>query len=214
MKLTQHLPWKPVFLACLTAATLSACDSKKSPDAEPPAAKAGPSIGPSIGPAAPGTAAEPTASEATSGANASAAAVWGDGGELRKPHAAKPGEAALQSLESQLGKYPQDGGKYLEQGVLAERLKALLGRRHDALLLNLQTVGPLTKEGDLWSITGNRQYEGGTEAAAVVIDPARNAVRVWLLNRGAPTVYTDLPQGDIPWTESVNKFIANATSPK
>ena len=52
------------------------------------------------------------------------------------------------------------------------------------------------------------------ELPAVVIDPARNAIRVWLLNRGTPTVYTDLPQGDIPWTESVNKFIANATSPK
>ena len=149
-----------------------------------------------------------------SGTNVSAGAVWGDGGELRKPHAAKSGEAELQSLVSLLGKYPQDGTKYLEQGVLAERLKALLGRRYDALLLNLQTVSPLNKEGELWSITGNRQHEGGTEAAAVVIDPARNAIRVWLLNRGTQTVYTDLPQGDIPWTESVNKLIANATPSK
>lgn len=111
-----------------------------------------------------------------------------------------------------LGKYPQDGAKYLEQGVLAERLKALLGRRYDVLLQNLQTVGPLTKEGELWSITGNRQHEGGAEAAAVVIDPARNAIRVWLLNRGTQTVFTDLAQGEIPWPESVSKSIANAKS--
>ena len=123
----------------------------------------------------------------------------------------QPGEASLSTLQPFLGKYPQDGTNYLKEGILAERLKKLMGERYDTLIRNLETVGPLQKEGGRWSLTGNRQHEGGKEAAAVVIDPGRNGLRVWLWSEGKSTVYTDLGEGYvIPWTPEVKKVIANA----
>ncbi|QIL79000.1 hypothetical protein G7047_02995 [Diaphorobacter sp. HDW4A] len=122
-----------------------------------------------------------------------------------------PGEATLDSLRSYLGKYPNDGKDYLRQGILAERLKKLLGDRYDTVIKNLETVGPLTKEGGRWSIVGNRQHQGGKEAAAVVIDPGRNGLRVWLLSNGRQMTFTDLGEGHIiPWTPNVKNVMANA----
>ncbi|MDR0204439.1 MAG: hypothetical protein LBJ40_20040 [Delftia acidovorans] len=127
----------------------------------------------------------------------------------RLPSTAKAGEPGLDSLAEYLGKYPYDGTNYLEQGVLAERLKALLGPSYPTLLSNMRTVGPLTKEGDVWSIIGLRPHQGGEEMGAIVIDPARNALRVWLLTDGKQTDFSDAAGADIAWPEQVNKTMAN-----
>ncbi|WP_223196255.1 hypothetical protein [Diaphorobacter ruginosibacter] len=212
--------WKYGAAVCAVTAValgLGGCDSRTSPEAPraPASASApdpnGDAIGP-LSPAEPAPASAP-APAATAVAPPPAPITSVKGNEFRRPYAAQPGAPELKSLESLIGTYPHDGAKYLEQGVLAERLKRLLDSRYGALLKNLQTSGPLTKEGDVWMVTGNRQHQGGTDAAAVVIDPARNALRVWLMRSGTQTVYTDLREGEIAWPESVKTMIGNATPP-
>lgn len=215
--------WKYGAAVCAVTAValgLGGCDSRTSPEAPraPASASAPDPNGDAIGPLSP---AEPAPASAPAPAATAAPAVAPQpapitsvkGNEFRRPYAAQPGAPELKSLESLIGTYPHDGAKYLEQGVLAERLKRLLDSRYGALLKNLQTSGPLTKEGDVWMVTGNRQHQGGTDAAAVVIDPARNALRVWLMRSGTQTVYTDLREGEIAWPESVKTLIGNATPP-
>ncbi|KRD26260.1 hypothetical protein ASE52_09430 [Acidovorax sp. Root275] len=88
-------------------------------------------------------------------------------------------------LQAQVGRQPADGGDYLRTGPLADRLRGLLGpTNYPVLLDNMGVSSPLRQEGALLYITGNRLHEGGTEAAAVVIHPAADAVRVWLLTGG------------------------------
>ncbi len=120
------------------------------------------------------------------------------------------GDTGLATLKPLIGKYPQDGGNFLQEGILADRLKALLGERYDTLVKNMGTVGPLTKEGGRLSLIGNRPHEGGKEAAAIVIDTMRDGLRVWLLTDGQQYVFTDLKNHTIPWTPEVQKVIANA----
>ena len=129
--------------------------------------------------------------------------------EVRVPYVARQGEGGLDSLSGELGKYPHDGVDYLRDGVLAERLRGLLAGRYEVLLANLGTVGSLTQEGALWSLIGLRPHRGGEEAAAIVIDPERNGLRVWLLSEGRQTVYTDVDGPEIGWTPDVLKTMGN-----
>jgi hypothetical protein len=124
-------------------------------------------------------------------------------------HVAKEGEESLASLKSFEGKYRWDGVDYLKQGVLAQRLKALTGAQYETLLKNLQTVGPLEVDDGMLRVSGNRQHMGGEEVAAVVIDPARNGLRVWLLSEGKNQVFTDVDGADIPWPSGVQAMIKN-----
>lgn len=88
-------------------------------------------------------------------------------------------------LQAQVGRYPTDGTDYLRTGPLADRLRGLLGSTNYPVLLdNLAVSSPLRQEGAMLYITGNRAQQGGIEAAAVVIHPATDAVRVWLLTGG------------------------------
>lgn len=119
----------------------------------------------------------------------------------------------LSSLQDLVGKYPYDDINYLEQGVLAARLRALLGERYPLLLANMRTVSPLTADGGLWFITGNRPHEGGAEAAAVVIDPRQNALRVWLLSAGRSHEFIDPPSAVIPWPKEVQTLLRNQGRP-
>lgn len=88
-------------------------------------------------------------------------------------------------LQSQVGRSPADGNDFLRNGPLADRLRGLLGpTNYPVLLDNMGVSTPLRQEGALLYITGNRPHQGDTEAAAVVIHPANDAVRVWLLTGG------------------------------
>ncbi|MDP3228228.1 MAG: hypothetical protein Q8N13_09665 [Acidovorax sp.] len=103
---------------------------------------------------------------------------------------AAPGTAAKAAnpwadLQTQVGRRPADGGDYLRTGPLADRLCGLLGpTNYPVLLENMGVTSPLRQDGALLYITGIRPHLGGTEAAAVVIHPAADAVRVWLLTGG------------------------------
>ena len=122
-------------------------------------------------------------------------------------------QQSLASLRDAIGNYPYDETNYLEQGVLAARLRALLGERYPLLLSNLRTVSALTEADGLWFITGNRSHEGGVEAAAVVIDPRQNALRVWLLNAGRSQEFVDPPTAQIPWPKDVQTLLQNQVRP-
>lgn len=129
--------------------------------------------------------------------------------EVRVPHVAKDGEPSLDSLRPLQGKYRWDGVDYVKDGVLAQRLKTLMGHQYDTLLNNLQALGPLEPSADLLYVMGNRQHQGGEEMAAVVIDPVRNGLRVWLLSEGRQTVFTDVDGADIPWPSAVENMLRN-----
>ncbi|WKL14865.1 hypothetical protein QYQ99_21160 [Comamonas testosteroni] len=129
--------------------------------------------------------------------------------EVRVPHVATDGEPGLDSLKPLLGKYRWDGVDYVKDGVLAQRLKTLMGPQYDTLLKNLQALGPLEPSAAVLYVMGNRQHQGGEEMAAVVIDPVRNGLRVWLLSEGRQTVFTDVDGADIPWPSAVQSMLRN-----
>ena len=129
--------------------------------------------------------------------------------EVRVPHVAKDGEPGLDSLKPLQGKYRWDGVDYVKDGVPAQRLKTLMGPQYDTLLKNLQALGPLEPSAALLYVMGNRQHQGGEEMAAVVIDPVRNGLRVWLLSEGRQTVFTDVDGAVIPWPSAVQSMLRN-----
>lgn len=204
-------------LACV--ALLAGCDQSKSAaapaatDAPAPVAPVtAPDPAPVAPPAAP-SAATASAAPAESAPAATAQIVSTSSiVQVRVPHVAKDGEEGLSSLKAMEGKYRWDGVDYLKTGVLAQRLKALTGAQYETVLKNLDAVGPLETQGSAMAVFGNRQRMGGEESAAIVIDPARNGLRVWLLSAGRQTVFTDVQGDDIPWPESVQRLIQNVAA--
>lgn len=97
---------------------------------------------------------------------------------------------ALAYLEGLVGRYPEDSGLFATQ-PLADRLTALLGPDLGVLQRNLQVKSPLQKEGGVYYLTGNQQHSGGTDAAALVIDPAQDVIYVILLTGGARSEYVE-----------------------
>lgn len=117
--------------------------------------------------------------------------------------------ATLAGLRPLVGSYPGERADYLRQGVLAERLQRLLGDDYAVLLTNLGTSGPLVQEGDLLYITGNKPHEGGDEQAAVVVDPAQNALRVWLVHAGQERDWRDPASITLNWPRDVRTMRSN-----
>lgn len=84
-------------------------------------------------------------------------------------------------MQALIGRTPAEGADFLRAGPMADRLWALLGPiNYPVLLQNMSRSGPLLREGGLLYITGHGHKPGGADAAAVVLDPARDAMRVWL----------------------------------
>ncbi|MDR3064561.1 MULTISPECIES: hypothetical protein [Comamonas] len=193
-------------VALAAAALLGACDKTKAPSPAIAAAAVDASAPAPAAAARPATlsdAREPAATAQIEEASADSPQ------EVRVPHVMKEGETGLDSLQPLQGKYRWDGVDYVQDGVLAERLKTLMGHQYDTLLKNLQTLGPLEPSAGLLYVMGNRQHQGGEEMAAVVIDPVRNGLRVWLLSEGKQTVFTDVDGADIPWPSAVQSMLRN-----
>ena len=203
MKKAMLSPWHTICLIT-GAGVLAACEP-----AAPPLPKAEPRATPSAKPA-------DAATDAVHGLGADAALVAesAQNAQALPSHAQPSADAApLGELKQYVGTYPSDSNvSFLEQGVLAERLKQMLGKDYSTLLANLRTVSPLSEEGERWFITGNRPHEGGTEAAAVVVDAAKNAVRVWMLHEGKVTEYRDPSHIDVPWPAEVQVMLDNQKS--
>lgn len=112
--------------------------------------------------------------------------------EAATEEAASEGEmGSLADLSQYIGKYPNDGVNFLTISPLAERLQDLLGDDYDKFQGNMETVGPLSEENGLLYITGNKDNDGGTDAAALVIDPEQDTLFVWTLIDGAGSVVTE-----------------------
>lgn len=187
MKLRSFSPWT----WCLTlaaVAALSACDNSAptstpaaSPTVETPAPQA---------PAAEGVAAP----------------------QVEQPLAAAQQPAlSEEALLSRVGSYPNAGNtSYLETGALAERLKLLLGEQAYAVLLqNMDVASPLAQDGSSFYVTGNRVGQGGVEMAAVVADPSKDTLRVWLVHEGKSEVLQDPAHVNVPWPQDVQIMVDN-----
>ncbi len=190
--------------ALAAAALLVACDKTKAPSPSTAAVDAQAAAAAAAAP--PDALAQTQEPAATARIEEAAASSLQ---EVRAPHVVKEGEKSLDSLTPLQGKYRWDGVDYVQDGVLAERLKTLMGHQYDTLLKNLQTLGPLEPSAGLLYVMGNRQHQGGEEMAAVVIDPVRNGLRVWLLSEGKQTVFTDVDGADIPWPSAVQSMLRN-----
>lgn len=194
----------------LTAAVLAATGILAACEPAPPAPKA------SEAAPAPSTLPAPTTAAVQGlGGDAAMVAQSAEKADSLPSHAQPTTEASpLGALKQYVGTYPSDSNvSFLEQGVLADRLKQLLGKEYATLLSNLRTVSPLSEDAGRWVITGNRPHEGGTEAAAVVVDAAKNAVRVWMLHEGKITEYQDPRHIDIPWPQDVQTMLDNQQAP-
>ena len=116
-----------------------------------------------------------------------------------------------QALESNVGNNPNlSTPNFLQEGTLAKRLQILLGSEmYPIFLANMAVAGPLTKEGELFYVTGNRVDQGGIEMAAVVADPAKNALKVWLVHDKKVHIFPNAEQADTSWPEGVQMMINN-----
>ena len=193
----------------LTAAVLAAAGVLAACEPAPPAPKATVTPAPA---AAPSNVPEATTAAVQGlGADAALVAKSAEKADSLPSHAQPSTDASpLGELKQYVGTYPSDSNvSFLEQGVLADRLKHLMGKDYATLLGNLRTVSPLSEDGGRWFITGNRPHEGGTESAAVLVDAAKNAVRVWMLHEGKVTEYQDPRQIDMPWPKDVQTMLDN-----
>ncbi|GKT02314.1 hypothetical protein AVKW3434_23015 [Acidovorax sp. SUPP3434] len=85
------------------------------------------------------------------------------------------------SVQAQVGRKPSEGTDFLRTGPMGVRVKELLGPvNHPEFLKNMAVSTPLRQEGGLLYITGRRSNQPDAQAAAVVVDPSRDAMRVWL----------------------------------
>ncbi|WOI43734.1 hypothetical protein [Acidovorax sp. BLS4] len=85
------------------------------------------------------------------------------------------------SVQAQVGRKPSEGADFLRTGPMGVRVKELLGPvNHPEFLQNMAVSTPLRQEGGLLYITGRRSSQPDAQAAAVVVDPSRDAMRVWL----------------------------------
>ncbi len=111
-------------------------------------------------------------------------------------------------LRPLVGRYPRDIDLWNRE-PLAARLHALLAARFEDLLRNTEVQGPLLEEQGILYVTGNQQYSGGSDAAALVVDLRRDALWVWLLVDGESQVFLERDV-DIELPADVRIVIENA----
>lgn len=122
--------------------------------------------------------------------------------------AAPTATADWSALNAQVGKYPNET-KLLEDSPITADLKTLLGAKFDVLTTNMQTQAPLQKDGAVLFTSGNKQHEGGLNAAYLLIDPATKALEVGLWEGGKLTSYKT-PGSNLAKPKDVQTMIANA----
>lgn len=195
-------PWHTALMLC-AAGVLAACEPS-TPAPKMNTAGAAPAGAPA--PSAPLDAVQGLGADAATVAASADQAAQAPSGPAQAPSA-----SPLSELRSYVGTYPSDSNvSFLEQGVLAERLKLMLGKDYATLLSNMRTVSPLQEDAGRWFITGNRPHEGGKEAGAVVVDAQRNAVRVWMLHEGQVKEFQDPSHVSVPWPKDVQTLLSNS----
>lgn len=113
----------------------------------------------------------------------------------------------LSELRRHVGQYPRD--IYLwGHPLLAQRLHALLGDKHQTFLENMRVQGPLTEENGLLFVTGNKPHEGGVDMAVFLADPVNDKLQVWLSSGGVAESFSEA-ETPLPDPPSVLAFKAN-----
>jgi hypothetical protein len=129
------------------------------------------------------------------------------------PGAEAPAAGGLAGLRVYLDRYPRDVDLWSRE-PLAHRLHALLGPRFDAFVTNTQVQGPLKEQDGVFYVTGNKQYSGGTDAAALVIDPGDDVLWVWLMVDGKAEILQERDGVDVPLPTDVRVTLQNAADPR
>lgn len=124
------------------------------------------------------------------------------------PATVETAAADWNALNTQIGKYPNET-KLLEDSAITADLKTLLGDKFDVLTTNMQTQAPLQKDGPVLFTSGNKQHEGGVNAAYLLIDPASKALEVGLWEGGKLTTYKTAGS-NIAKPKDVQTLISNA----
>ncbi|WP_298912401.1 hypothetical protein [uncultured Algimonas sp.] len=112
------------------------------------------------------------------------------------------------SLDAFVGGYPNNNALF-DDSAISDTLRTLLGDRMTTLETNMQTAGPLQREGSVYYTSGNKAHQGGTDAAYLLIDRTRQDLEVGLWTDGELSVYkTD--GADIAKPEDIRVMIANS----
>ena len=107
------------------------------------------------------------------------------------------------------GSYAEDNIDLFDKGAIAAALRAVLGEKMSVLEINLSTVTPLKREGNLYYIMGNAPHRGGEDQAYVLIDAAKRAVQVGLWEQGKLSVYAPA-SGRLPEPSEVGAMLARS----
>lgn len=111
------------------------------------------------------------------------------------------------ALQRAVGSYEAQS-HFLQAPGLNARLRALLGPRYHTVMHNLQVSGPLLVEDGTYYVSGNRAHMGGIESAAIALQPASDAVRVWLVHEGREQVIEE-GRNAFAWPQPVQTMIRN-----
>lgn len=142
----------------------------------------------------------------------------GTGSAVAPPAATAPTTVAGTPLEwnnltSMVGRYPgsyaRDNIDLFDRGGIAAALRAALGGKMAVLKTNLNVVGPLERQGNLYYIMGNAPHRGGEDQAYVLIDAAKRAVQVGLWEKGKLTVYAPA-SGRLPEPPDIRRMLGNS----
>ncbi|GKT25903.1 hypothetical protein [Acidovorax sp. SUPP3334] len=113
-------------------------------------------------------------------------------------------------VQAQVGRKPSEGTDFLRTGPMGVRVKELLGPvNHPEFLQNMAIATPLRQEGGLLYITGRSSQQPDARSAAVVVDPSRDAMRVWLQTGDAEWDVQDAG-APVPLPADVRKVLEDA----
>lgn len=82
------------------------------------------------------------------------------------------------SLDAFVGKGPVESG-LLDKSAIGSELQKLLGDKVTLRKTNLETSAPLQRDGSNPFTSGNKDNQGGTDAAYLLIDPKTEALGLW-----------------------------------
>ncbi len=69
----------------------------------------------------------------------------------------------------------------------AKRLSLLLGPQlYELFLIEMQESTPIDAEKGVYYVQGHKKYGGPTDVALFAVDPARDALYVWMMSAGKP----------------------------
>jgi hypothetical protein len=124
------------------------------------------------------------------------------------PAASAPAAAKdLSSLRESVGKYPRDI-QLFDTEPLHGRLVALLGDRYPTFLANMGTQGPLSADGPVLYVIGNKPHAGGDSQAILLIDLTQDLVHVHLLEEREMAELRER-DAEIAWPPDVQTTISN-----